>query len=219
MSAIQPGQTTPTVLGQLALTRFINKAGLQPIGDNLFLETPASGTPQDGQPNTDGYGDLLQGILEQANVEAVTRDLRPDRRPARLRDERQGHHRRRPDAAGHLRHDALRRRASMIRIALLAPRRLRRSRRLPTLALPFSDRFSALAPLAAKQTRADAAAGRHRSSAEVVRIGDLVENAGAAANIAIFRAPDLGETGSVPVARVIEALRAARSDRGSTPAA
>ena len=63
---------TPTVLGQLTLTRFVNKAGLQPIGDNLFLETPASGTPQDGQANTDGFGDLQQGNLEQANVEAVT---------------------------------------------------------------------------------------------------------------------------------------------------
>jgi flagellar basal body P-ring formation protein FlgA len=44
-------------------------------------------------------------------------------------------------------------------------------------------------------------------SAAVVRIGDLVENAGSAANIAVFRAPDLGETGSVPARRVIEALR------------
>ena len=42
------------------------------IGDNLFVETPASGTPQDGVPNTDGYGDVQQGNLEQANVEAVT---------------------------------------------------------------------------------------------------------------------------------------------------
>ena len=42
---------------------------------------------------------------------------------------------------------------------------------------------------------------------EIVRIGDLVENAGAVADIAIFRAPDLGETGSVPVVRVIDALR------------
>ena len=66
------GTTTPTVLGQLTMTRFVNKAGLQPIGDNLFLETPASGTPQDGQANTDGYGDLQQSYLEQANVEAVT---------------------------------------------------------------------------------------------------------------------------------------------------
>ncbi len=72
VSAIVAGSTTPTVLGQITLTRFINKAGLQPIGDNLFVDTPASGTPQDGTPNTDGYGDLQQGNLEQANVEAVT---------------------------------------------------------------------------------------------------------------------------------------------------
>jgi flagellar basal-body rod protein FlgG len=72
VSAITAGSTTPTLLGQLTLTRFINKAGLQPIGDNLFLETPASGTAQDGQANSDGYGDLQQGNLEQANVEAVT---------------------------------------------------------------------------------------------------------------------------------------------------
>jgi flagellar basal-body rod protein FlgG len=66
------GQTTPTVLGQLTLTRFINNAGLLSIGDNMFTETPASGTPQDGLPNTDGAGDLQQGNLEAANVEAVS---------------------------------------------------------------------------------------------------------------------------------------------------
>src|SRR6478736_4124757 len=49
-----PGSTTPTLVGQIGLTRFINKAGLQPIGDNLFTDTPASGTPQDGIANTDG---------------------------------------------------------------------------------------------------------------------------------------------------------------------
>jgi flagellar basal-body rod protein FlgG len=72
VSVIPQGTTTPTVLGQLVLTRFINKAGLQAIGDNLFVETPASGTPQDGLPNADGFGDLQQSNLEQANVEAVT---------------------------------------------------------------------------------------------------------------------------------------------------
>ena len=72
VSVLIPGTTTPSVLGQIALTRFINKAGLQAIGDNLFVETPASGTPQDGIPATDGLGDLQQGNLEQANVEAVT---------------------------------------------------------------------------------------------------------------------------------------------------
>jgi flagellar basal-body rod protein FlgG len=72
VSALAPGTTTPTVLGQLTLTRFVNKAGLQSVGDNLFLETPASGPPQDTLASTDGMGDLQQGSLEQANGEAVT---------------------------------------------------------------------------------------------------------------------------------------------------
>ena len=72
VSVTPQGSTTPTVLGQLQTTRFINQAGLLSIGDNLFQETPASGTAQDGLPNTDGSGDLQQGNLEQANVEAVS---------------------------------------------------------------------------------------------------------------------------------------------------
>jgi flagellar basal-body rod protein FlgG len=72
VSVIPQGSTTPQILGQLVLTRFINQAGLLPIGDNLYTETPASGTPQDGTPNTDGAGDLLQGSLEQSNVDSVT---------------------------------------------------------------------------------------------------------------------------------------------------
>jgi flagellar basal-body rod protein FlgG len=72
VSVIPAGSTTPTVLGQLTLTRFINKGGLLPIGDNLFQETPASGTPQDGIAGVDGMGDLQQGSLEQANVDSVT---------------------------------------------------------------------------------------------------------------------------------------------------
>src|SRR6476469_10038493 len=45
---------------------------LNPIGDNLFTDTPASGTPQDGIANTDGFGDMQQSNLEQANVEVVS---------------------------------------------------------------------------------------------------------------------------------------------------
>jgi flagellar basal-body rod protein FlgG len=71
VSVIVPPATTPTIVGQFDLTRFINPAGLLPIGDNLFLETPASGTPQDGTPNNDGYGNLQQFNLEQSNVDAV----------------------------------------------------------------------------------------------------------------------------------------------------
>jgi flagellar basal-body rod protein FlgG len=72
VSVTQPGSTTPNTVGQIELTRFVNKAGLQAIGDNLFVETPASGAPQNGTPDSEGMGQLLQGNLEQANVEAVT---------------------------------------------------------------------------------------------------------------------------------------------------
>ncbi|MHC2252301.1 flagellar basal-body rod protein FlgG [Bradyrhizobium embrapense] len=72
VSVTLPGQTASTNIGQIGLTRFINKAGLMPIGDNLFQETPASGQPQDGTANTDGYGDMQQSNLEQANVEVVS---------------------------------------------------------------------------------------------------------------------------------------------------
>jgi flagellar basal-body rod protein FlgG len=72
ISVVPQGQTLPTVIGQLTLTRFINQAGLLPIGDNLYQETPASGQPQDGNPGTDGAGDLQQGNLEQSNVDSVT---------------------------------------------------------------------------------------------------------------------------------------------------
>jgi len=67
-----PGQTVATQLGQLQLARFVNKAGLESAGDNLFLETAASGAPQIGTPNVDGTGNLMQGYLEASNVNSVT---------------------------------------------------------------------------------------------------------------------------------------------------
>ena len=72
VSEMLPGSTTPSVIGQISLTRFINKSGLQSIGDNLFTDTPASGPPQDGIANADGFGDIQQRNLEQANVEVVS---------------------------------------------------------------------------------------------------------------------------------------------------
>jgi flagellar basal-body rod protein FlgG len=72
VSVVVPGTTTPTTLGTLVLTRFINEPGLLPIGDNLYQQTPASGAPQDGTPGVDGLGSVQQGSLEQANVDAVT---------------------------------------------------------------------------------------------------------------------------------------------------
>ena len=67
-----PGSSTNTNLGQIGVTRFINKAGLQPVGSNQFVETTSSGTPQDGTANSEGYGKITQGSLEQANVDVVS---------------------------------------------------------------------------------------------------------------------------------------------------
>jgi flagellar basal-body rod protein FlgG len=63
---------TPTELGQIQLSIFVNKAGLRSIGENLFTETAASGTAQTGNPGTDGVGELLHRYLEMSNVNAVT---------------------------------------------------------------------------------------------------------------------------------------------------
>jgi flagellar basal-body rod protein FlgG len=72
VSVTLPGNTTSTPVGQIELSMFVNKSGLQAIGDNLFLETPASGPAQNGTPSVEGFGDIQQGNLEQANVEAVS---------------------------------------------------------------------------------------------------------------------------------------------------
>ena len=72
VSVIPVGSTTPTILGQLSLTRFINQAGLLSIGENLLQETPASGQPQDGVAATNGAGSIQQASLEQSNVDSVT---------------------------------------------------------------------------------------------------------------------------------------------------
>ena len=65
------GTVTPTVAGQLQLAVFPNEAGLIAIGDNLFLETPASGTVATGNPASTGFGSLQQGFLETSNVNVV----------------------------------------------------------------------------------------------------------------------------------------------------
>ena len=65
------GQTDPQQIGQLEIASFINPAGLEGIGDNLFLETPASGTATTATPGSPGLGTLMQGYLELSNVNAV----------------------------------------------------------------------------------------------------------------------------------------------------
>ena len=58
-------------LGQLDLATFVNPVGLEAIGENLFLETAASGAAATGQPGSPGYGSVLQGFLESSNVNPV----------------------------------------------------------------------------------------------------------------------------------------------------
>ncbi len=71
VSVVQPGQATPTQVGNLQLADFINPSGLQAIGENLYLETAASGAPQVGNPGLNGLGSLMQGSLESSNVNVV----------------------------------------------------------------------------------------------------------------------------------------------------
>ena len=71
ISVLQPGQTAPTDVGSLELARFVNPAGLQSIGRNLYTETAASGDPTTGTPGTDGFGTIAQGYLEMSNVSVV----------------------------------------------------------------------------------------------------------------------------------------------------
>ena len=65
------GQVDPVNVGQLELVTFPNVAGLEAIGDNMFLETPASGPAIVGVPGLDGVGTILQGFLETSNVNPV----------------------------------------------------------------------------------------------------------------------------------------------------
>ncbi len=68
------GQAASTELGQLLLSNFINPTGLKQVGENLFVETGASGPPIEGVPGTDNFGGLLQGYYEGSNVNP-TREL------------------------------------------------------------------------------------------------------------------------------------------------
>jgi len=65
------GQSVPQQIGQFEIATFINPAGLEAIGDNLYLETPASGSPNVATPGSPGFGTLMQGFLELSNVNAV----------------------------------------------------------------------------------------------------------------------------------------------------
>ena len=66
-----PGSVEPQGIGTIALASFINPAGLDPKGQNLYAESPASGQPNAGTPGADGLGSLMQGFVETSNVNVV----------------------------------------------------------------------------------------------------------------------------------------------------
>jgi flagellar basal-body rod protein FlgG len=71
VSATMQGQAASTQIGTLQLVNFMNPAGLQSVGQNLYIETGASGTPTAGTPGTNGLGMLSQGYVETSNVNVV----------------------------------------------------------------------------------------------------------------------------------------------------
>jgi flagellar basal-body rod protein FlgG len=71
VTATLAGQTAPQTIGQIQLASFANPAGLEAKGQNLFLETAASGAPTPNSPGADGLGVLQQGYLETSNVNVV----------------------------------------------------------------------------------------------------------------------------------------------------
>ena len=72
VSATMAGQTAPQIIGALQLATFFNEAGLEATGDNMMLESGASGPAQLGAPGANGFGKLAQGYTEASNVDAVT---------------------------------------------------------------------------------------------------------------------------------------------------
>ena len=71
VSAQLEGQTAPTQVGNIQLSNFLNPAGLEAMGSNLYRETVASGAPQQSTPGLNGTGEVLQGVLEASNVSVV----------------------------------------------------------------------------------------------------------------------------------------------------
>jgi len=71
VSVTLPGQTAPQQIGQLQIATFVNPAGLDPRGQNLYTETAASGTPTVGTPGLNGSGSLAQNNVETSNVNVV----------------------------------------------------------------------------------------------------------------------------------------------------
>jgi flagellar basal-body rod protein FlgG len=71
VTASVPGNAAPQNIGTITTASFINPAGLEPKGQNIYQETAASGQPNAGTPGADGLGSLMQGFVETSNVNVV----------------------------------------------------------------------------------------------------------------------------------------------------
>jgi flagellar basal-body rod protein FlgG len=71
VSVVSQGSSSPTEVGTIQLADFVNPSGLQAMGNNLFIESGASGSPQTGTPGLTGLGTLIQSSLEGSNVNTV----------------------------------------------------------------------------------------------------------------------------------------------------
>jgi flagellar basal-body rod protein FlgG len=71
VSVVLPNKAQPQTVGKLQLASFVNPAGLDPKGQNLYVETAASGTPNSATPGQNGLGILQQGYVETSNVNVV----------------------------------------------------------------------------------------------------------------------------------------------------
>jgi flagellar basal-body rod protein FlgG len=71
VSVTTPGTVAPTQIGSIQVSNFVNPAGLESLGENLYAETGASGTAQANTPGTNGSGVLMQGYVETSNVNVV----------------------------------------------------------------------------------------------------------------------------------------------------
>ncbi|MFT7696731.1 MAG: flagellar basal-body rod protein FlgG [Reinekea sp.] len=71
VTAVSAGDNDPVEIGNIEVVDFVNPAGLQALGNNLFLATAASGQAAEGVPSLDGFGAIIQGALENSNVTIV----------------------------------------------------------------------------------------------------------------------------------------------------
>jgi flagellar basal-body rod protein FlgG len=150
-----PRAAGAAAVGQIQLASFVNPAGLDPQGQNLFCETAASGRAAGGVRPAATAGQLKQGFVETSNVNVVEELVTDDPDPARLRDELQGHPDLGPDAAAPV--------AAVMNAPSLPP--MKQSRVALLAAASLLRRLPALLATDARRAGRHCAAGGQRAAA------------------------------------------------------